>query len=183
MKVLEIGPTRGKRQHPGWKTLNCRAGKEIDYVCDITKPLRKVPQRAFDLVYMSHVLEHVPWFNTVATLKNIRAVIAPGGSIEVWVPDFAKIVEQYLHPDMSRDRFRHLNPKSNLHLWLAGRIFAGTTQQPKIYTKISVWHKALFDEAHLKHCLVRAGYKNPELLDKPRGYSHGWINLGMKATV
>ena len=181
MRVLEIGPTKGKRQMKSWKTLNCRAGKQIDYVRDITRPLVGVPK--FDLVYMSHVLEHIPWWMSVSTLSNIRAVIVSGGSIEIWVPDFAKMVEMYLHPDMTRDKFRQRNPKGNVYLWLAGRIFAGTTQQPHIYTKISVWHKSLWDEKHLSETLIEAGYKNPQRLEKPRGYNHGWINLGVKATV
>ena len=181
MRVLEIGPARNKAACRSWKTLNCKKARGIDYVRDITKPLVGMPK--FDLVYMSHVLEHIPWWMATQTLRNIRAIIVPGGSIEIWVPDFSKIVEMYQNPDMSRDKFRMHNPKANPYLWLAGRIFAGTTHQPKVYTKLSVWHKSLWDEKHLSESLIDAGYRNPERLEKPRGYDHGWVNLGVRASA
>lgn len=181
MNVLEIGPTRGKRQMRSWKTLNCVPGPQIDYVKDITRPLKGMPK--FDLIYMSHVLEHIPWWMVVSTLRNLHAILVPGGNIEIWVPDFDKLVQVYKSGDISVDKFRMHNPQADPMLWLEGRIFAGTTFQPKIYSNLSVWHKSLHTEEYLGKRLVQAGFSNPRRLEKPRGYDHGWINLGMAATA
>jgi ubiquinone/menaquinone biosynthesis C-methylase UbiE len=51
----------------------------VDYMIDLTKPL-PFAARSFDLVYASHVLEHIA--DDRAALENIRRVLAPNG-IEV----------------------------------------------------------------------------------------------------
>lgn len=41
----------------------------------------------YDLILMSHVLEHIPKSETLATLTAIRSLLAPGGSFIVMVPN------------------------------------------------------------------------------------------------
>lgn len=41
----------------------------------------------FDLILMSHVLEHIPKEQTIDTLKAIRSMLAPGGAFIVMVPN------------------------------------------------------------------------------------------------
>lgn len=41
----------------------------------------------FDLILMSHVLEHIPKNETIATLTAIKSMLAPGGSFIVMVPN------------------------------------------------------------------------------------------------
>lgn len=78
-RCLEIGPGEG-RLGPDWTTLDCRPGPEIDVVHDIRVVPLPFPEQNFELVYMSHVLEHVPWFQTVALLADIRRVLVPVAS-------------------------------------------------------------------------------------------------------
>ena len=65
---LEIGP--GESRLPGeWITLDCtpRAGV-VDYVGLWGKDRLPFADNCFELVYASHVLEHVPWYHTVPAL-------------------------------------------------------------------------------------------------------------------
>jgi SAM-dependent methyltransferase len=41
----------------------------------------------FDLILMSHVLEHIPKEQTIETLQSIKSLLAPGGSYIVMVPN------------------------------------------------------------------------------------------------
>jgi len=125
----------------------------------------------FDLVYMSHILEHIPWFETVATLKEVLRILQPGGEVEIWVPDFAKIVVAYQSHKMG-DTWEKYNPMQDSMVWVNGRIFTYGPGEEN-------WHRAVFDEDSLKGALKAAGFKHTHKLVKPRGYDHGAINLGI----
>lgn len=181
MRKLEIGPDV-KRIGPEWETLSVQRGPQIDYIADITEPIRVVPNGQYDLVYASHVFEHVPWFMVVKAMRNVWRIIKPGGRLEVWVPDFNKVLEVFRNPEsMKKDRFRQHNKLMDHMLWVNGRVFAGHSSKMKLYTKISVWHKCLFDKPFLIRCLKRAGYTSFHDLQTPRGYDHGFIGLGVGA--
>lgn len=55
-----------------------------DYVHDITKPLPLDLRDKFDIVYLSHVLEHLPYKQVLPTLKNLYQALKPGTG-EMWV--------------------------------------------------------------------------------------------------
>jgi predicted SAM-dependent methyltransferase len=123
---------------------------------------------------MSHILEHVPWFDTVATLREVLRILKPGGEVEIWVPDFAKIAKAYLEKRPGDTWFK-FNPKKDYMTWINGRTF---TYGPGDEN----WHRAVFDEAFLKRQLREAGFCYTKRLVRPRGYDHGAINLGVAAT-
>ena len=62
----------------------------MDYVYDAGKPL-PFEDNTFDLVYASHVLEHIPWYKVEEVVKEWVRILKPGGVLEVWVPDGLKI--------------------------------------------------------------------------------------------
>ena len=63
---LHIG---GKQVKDGWKILNIQPGESVDYVGDI-RDLRQFPDGMFDVVYGSHVLEHISQTEMVSTLGS-----------------------------------------------------------------------------------------------------------------
>lgn len=172
MKVLEIGPGR----HPvdkTWTIMDMVKRPWVDVIHDVRNLPLPFEDGSFDLVYMSHILEHVPWFQSVDLLTEVNRILTLGGVIEVWVPDFAKLVDSYKRSKCG-DNWRRHNESNDPMLWLNGRLFTYGPGEEN-------WHRAVFDRRYLKSCLKSAGFRHTDDLTKPRGYDHGFINLGMAA--
>jgi len=182
-RFLEIGP--GNARLPGFETLDIIGGRNVDYVWDASKPL-PFKDNTFDLIYASHVLEHIPWYKTEEVLKEWVRVLKPGGVLEVWVPDGLKICETLVKAEkegvnlINKDGWYKFNPRKDPCVWAAGRIFTygdgtGNPNHPN-------WHRAIFTPRYLKELFERVGLVDVRLLDRSevRGYDHGWINLGMR---
>lgn len=171
MNALEIGPGQ-KRTHPDWITFGIDQQTDIDYQGSWQDGL-PWQENHFDLIYASHVLEHIPWYETVRVLEDACRVLKPGGSIEIWVPNFLKIVRAWMDGHTGDDAWRKYNPDGNVDLWMNGRVFTYGKQEGN-------WHKAAFSTEHLSYCLRESGFQEIDRLDTPRSTDHGWINLGMK---
>ena len=180
---LEIGP--GRHHLEGFETLDCIARKDVDHVADARKT--RLPDGAFDLVYASHVIEHVPWYETEALLAEWVRILKPGGQLEVWTVDAAKIAVALVRYEQSGEWIGpKLGPGSWKHEWIqtdpyrfcAGRIFcygkSGRLDDP-------FWHRALFTPRSLALVFTRAGLVDVRGLrtDEVRGKDHGWINMGL----
>lgn len=59
-----------------------------------------------DLVYASHVLEHIPRKDLRATLKEWRRVLKKGATLRLSVPDFDNLVDSYIAEGRDVDRVR-----------------------------------------------------------------------------
>jgi ubiquinone/menaquinone biosynthesis C-methylase UbiE len=163
---LEIGP--GDNPMPGeWET--------IGYEAKWGEQRLPFDDNTFDEVYASHVLEHVPWYNTVIALRDVHRILKPGGLAEFWVPNFEFIVQCYLDRRCG-DHWRRKNQDGHYMNWVQGRLF---TYGPGPDN----WHHAAFDSQHLTKVMQEAGFANPVTTTKrTRGTSHGNIDLGVKAT-
>ena len=179
---LEIGPGAGRIQ--GFETLNIVGGRNVDYVWNAE---RRLPFRAgtFSIIYASHILEHVPWFRTERVLKEWVRVLAPGGRLELWVPDGLKICKAFVDAEnegtqsFHQDGWYRFNERKDPCAWASGRIFSygdgsGYRNHPN-------WHLAIFSPRYLEEALKRAGCSQVDRLDRSqvRGHDHGWINLGV----
>ena len=173
-RFLEIGPTPKKALGTDWDTLDVHPYPGTTFVADVNKPLTFIKNETYEIVYASHIIEHIPWFNTIVVLKEFWRILKSGGVLEIWCPDFEKLVKAYLEQKVL-DKWFLYNPKRDPTLWVSGRIFAYDREG----TDSNNWHRAVFDEKHLKSCLSEAGFVELENLVKPRGYDHGAINLGV----
>lgn len=179
MRQLEIGP--GSYPLAGFIAVDVVPRPGVACLADA----RALPFAAgsFELIYTSHVIEHVAWFDTHVMLGECRRVLRRGGAIEVWTVDALKIAQELVNLEaggpspIRRDGWRRFNPEGDPYKWIAGRTYAygSSAGDPN-------WHKALFTARSLAAALVRAGFRRVRRLVKPRGYDHRWINMGMGAT-
>jgi len=168
---LEIGP--GRNPLPGFETVDMTGEPTFLARWGFEDLSQGLGRGAFDEVYSSHALEHIPWNRTHVALTDVFNVLRPGGLFEVWVPDFEYIVGCYQNR-VCGDDWRRDNPDGDPMLWVNGRIF---TYGPEFDN----FHLACFDYEHLSICLSRAGFVEIERLEKrTRGTSHGPIDLGIR---
>lgn len=181
-RLLEIGP--GPKRLRGFETLNVVWGLNVDYVA---RAERKLPfgSETFDLIYASHVLEHIPWYMVHDAVKEWVRILRTEGAIEIWVPDGLKIAEslvayeKYGTDNSALDGWYKLNKSKDPLIWASARIYSygdgsGRVDHPN-------WHRTLFTPKLLEQVLMNAGVTSIRRLDRKevRGHDHGWINLGM----
>lgn len=172
-KRLEIGPGEC-RLGSDWVTVDTVDGPQVDFVCRWGAEALPFENDRFELVYASHVLEHVPWYQTVSALKEVHRVLRHGGTLEVHVPDLSVLIRAAQTQQCLDDHAEAgLNRELHWMHWVAERLFhLGPESQ---------WHRACFNEAHLRWCLEQAGFRQCERCGQERGLNHGVVNLGMMA--
>lgn len=174
MRKLEIGPGVNSLGRD-WDAMDMLDRPHVTIKHDARIFPYPVPEKTFELVYMSHVLEHIPWFQTKNCLQEVLRILAPGGTLEIWVPDLKKLVEGYLNPSLiCNDGWYKFNEEKDPVKWFNGRLFTYGPGEEN-------WHRAAFDREYLERCLLSAGFVEVSPLKTPRGYDHGWINLGVSA--
>jgi SAM-dependent methyltransferase len=180
---LEIGP--GPQRIPGFETVNVVWAPHVDYVADAGRRL-PFEDGTFETVYASHVLEHVAWYRHSDVLREWVRILAPGGALEIWVPDGLKIARSFVQAEdngddaFCADGWWKFNDAHDPCVWFNGRAFSygdgsGRVGDPN-------WHLALLSERHLRTLLEQAGLTSLETLtaEDVRGHDHGWINLGIR---
>lgn len=185
LRMLEIGP--GLNRLPDFETLNIFDGRDVDYVLNLAEKL-PFEDNSFDVIYASHVLEHVPWYIQKDVFKELYRILKPDGALEVWVPDGWKIVKTVYDYETNNINNTHLdgwyrfNEEKDVVTWANGRIFTYGDGYGNLYHPN--WHKAIYTSKSLKLLFERAGFHNIQQMTSGdvRGYDHGWINLGIKGT-
>ena len=149
-RFLEIGP--GNNRIAGFETVVIAPKKNVDYVRDCAKRL-PFDNCTFDIVYSSHVLEHIPWYQVEEVLREWVRILKPGGYMELWVPDAVKICKAFVDAEIwgnsyiDLDGWYKFNPEKDPCVWASGRIYTygdgdGDPNSPN-------WHKALFSSRSL----------------------------------
>lgn len=100
---LHIG---GKEKKEGWKILNIQPGEHVDYLGDISN-LAQFADASFEMIYASHVLEHVQQKDVQKTLMGIHRVLQPGGKFFISVPDWDILCHLFINPLASSDAKWH----------------------------------------------------------------------------
>lgn len=134
MHRIHIGS--GKKYFPGWINLDaCKDVKADVYANALELPFA---DESFDLIYASHILEHVKRYEVEKALSHWRDKLKIGGVLRLAVPDFNAI---HLHYYDNGD----LRP-------LMGLLYGG---QDTVFNE----HHVIFDFTSLLSHLKAVGFK------------------------
>lgn len=124
-------------------------------VCDVTKRLPP-SDGSVDVLYSSHMLEHLDREEASLFLKEARRVLRSGGIIRLAVPDLNKHVQQYIASE-NADAFiakTHLcQPRPRTIAQRLRILFAGTRH-----------HQWMYDGVSLCRLLLAHGFVNAEVM-------------------
>lgn len=123
---------------PGWTNVDMMNYPGVDLIDDVTK-LTKIPNSSCDIIYASHVLEHISRHKTIQALSLWRNKLKPGGILRISVPDFSKVVKVYSEKGNIKD--------------IIGLVNGG---QRSIYDS----HLMIFDKPLITEYLTTAGFSN-----------------------
>ena len=93
MKCLNLGC--GDRFHPAWTNIDFVSTGEGVIAYNLTQGI-PFPDRSFDVVYHSHVLEHFSKTAAEFFIRECCRVLCPQGILRVVVPDLENIVRTYI---------------------------------------------------------------------------------------
>lgn len=123
------------------------------WVLDDAATLASVPDATYDLVYASHVAEHIPIAQVVAAVRNWVRVCKPGGRLFIAVPDVQSIGQYVCDGKLDVVLYRaaglDITPRLILN---GGQRYPGDT------------HCNSFDAATLRDVCYQAGVSERELL-------------------
>jgi len=182
LKNLEIGPSSEGNRIPGFITVDIDPRKNPDYVADASGKL-PFENEQFELVYASHIIEHIPWYMIEKTLVEWTRILKFGGELEVHTVNAIYIAERLLKFESGEeqkppDNWTRYNPERNPYKWASGRIYAYDNGP-------SYWHKALFTPKYLTSLFKNVGLTNLEMLTCKdlRASHHGpVISFGIRGT-
>lgn len=92
-KNLNVGC--GKKFHKSWINIDMAPTEREVIPMDLTRKW-KIENNEMDVVYNSHVLEHIPKPHVNAFIAECHRVLKPGGIIRIAVPDLEAIARNYI---------------------------------------------------------------------------------------
>lgn len=128
----------GNKYIDGFIHIDIRKLPHVDHVAPADK-LDMFEDNSVDLIYSSHLLEHLRAEELERTFKEWYRVLKAGGVLRIAVPDFEKVAEMYLK---TKD------------LKLVKGLLMGRQDYPENT------HYSVFDFSYLSEVLKRFGFKN-----------------------
>lgn len=147
---LELG-SGSKKGLDGWTTVDI-GDADIKWDLKFGIPLS---DKSVDIIYSSHLLEHISYNHLIPFLKECRRVLKIGGEFSVCVPNFKLYIDAYKDGKLfqARDKW-----------WQPAMINTGSNiDQLNYITYMLDQHKYMFDEQNLINTLITAGFLNVSL--------------------
>lgn len=85
----------------GWHVLDHKINKTEDYRIAGDASAMDLPDQSCDIVFCSHVFEHIPHTRLPIVLSEINRVLRVGGILRILTPDLRKIAMAYARSDES----------------------------------------------------------------------------------
>lgn len=123
---------------PGWTNLDIEKLPGVDIIDDITT-LTKIPDNSCDIIYASHVLEHVGRNEFEDVIRIWNKKLKKNGTLRIAVPDFEKIIIWYQRTKYIID--------------IVGLVSGGQK------TKYD-YHKMIYDKKSLTEILLKMGFND-----------------------
>lgn len=111
--MLNVGC--GRQRHPHWCNIDLVATDDSVIAHDIRNGL-PFEDNSFDVVYHSHVLEHLSPADGESLIRECHRVLCPGGVLRIVVPDLERIAELYLQ--MLRKAWQGDKAASDNYEWM-----------------------------------------------------------------
>ncbi|WP_418502570.1 class I SAM-dependent methyltransferase [Flagellimonas sp.] len=101
MKKINIGAGASWYQE-GWELLDNGSGGYNEHWKHKGKSWDSgLPDNAYDVVFTSHMLEHIPHFRLEKTISEFNRIMKSGGTIRILVPNLKKYATAYVSGDES----------------------------------------------------------------------------------
>lgn len=152
-KIIKIELGSGaKMGTKGWTTV------DLNPVADIRWDLKKgipLSNNSVDIIYSSHLLEHISYKQLIRFLEECRRVLKINGEFSVCVPNFRLYIDAYLEGRLFKDRESW---------WKPGLIDTGSSIDQLNYVMyMNGEHNYMFDDENLIKTLAKAGFKRIRL--------------------
>lgn len=139
----------GEINAPGFINVDAVPYSHIHYVQEVDD-LSIFSNKYADLIYASHVLEHISHREVTKVIGEWRRVLKEGGVLRISVPDFDKIIETYSSEEN--------DIRAIIMPLMGGQDYAYN------------FHKTVFNEKYLTELLLSVGFKevrkwNPEQVE------------------
>jgi predicted SAM-dependent methyltransferase len=144
--VLHLGCGTNYISNPGFINIDGNLFRRKDLWLDITIGL-PFPDSSVDVVFASHLLEHMNEREVRRVLGESYRVLRPGGAVRFITPHLGKAIKAYLEGDLSffsdwPDRRKSIGGKLNNHLLCRDQ------------------HRLMFDLSFLRELLLDAGFND-----------------------
>lgn len=158
---LNVGGGKGHCRLKGWLVVDLR--ESADIVMDITKKNLPFEGGSVDLIFASHILEHIYPQSLDSVLAEFYRVLKPkAGLLRVSVPDIEKAVTAYLrkdYPFFAKSSIAAYDENLPLGGMLASWFYSTRLfGDPQL--KYGDGHLHCFDEQYLAWCLKRAKFRH-----------------------
>jgi predicted SAM-dependent methyltransferase len=134
----------GSWPEPGWINSDIREHPDVEIVCDIRDGL-PLESDSLDYIVSIHALPEIPYPDLVPTLRELRRILKPGGTLRLALPDLDRGIQAYLSGD---GNYFHIPDED-------ARTLGG-----KLAVQMS-WYgysRSLFTHDFIEELLARAGF-------------------------